>query len=167
MAGPPGRNDPDGSPRCRCTRRGHRTAARVRRSGEHRFACADAARSSPRLDRVVALLSALQAFLKRPIRSFSRPPRRGGKRRKEPEMIRAGDSIENPVTGERLVFRQTSNETGGEAVVIETYVQPGGFVAAAHVHPVQEERFQVLRGTVGFKVGGRKLVAGPGHRLTV
>ena len=23
-------------------------------------------------------------------------------------MIRAGDSIENPVTGERLVFRQTS-----------------------------------------------------------
>ena len=32
-------------------------------------------------------------------------------------MIRAGDSIENPVTGERLVFRQTSTETGGEAVV--------------------------------------------------
>lgn len=25
-------------------------------------------------------------------------------------MIRAGDSIENPVTGERLVFRQTSAE---------------------------------------------------------
>ena len=82
-------------------------------------------------------------------------------------MIRAGDSIENPVTGERLVFRQTSKETGGEAVVIETYVQPGGFVAAAHVHPLQEERFQVLRGTVGFKVAGEKLVAGPGTRLTV
>ena len=73
----------------------------------------------------------------------------------------------NPVTGERLVFRQTSRETGGEAVVVETYVQPNGFVAAAHVHPSQEERFQVLRGSVGFKVGGRKLVAGPGQRLTV
>ena len=82
-------------------------------------------------------------------------------------MIRAGDSIENLVTGERLVFRQTSRETGGEAVVIETYVQPGGFVAAGHVHPLQEERFQVLRGTVGFKIGGEKLVAGPGTRLTV
>jgi quercetin dioxygenase-like cupin family protein len=82
-------------------------------------------------------------------------------------VIRAGDSIVNPVTGERLVFRQTSRETGGEAVVIETYVQPSGFVAAAHVHPSQEERFQVLRGSVGFKVGGKKLVAGPGHRLTV
>jgi quercetin dioxygenase-like cupin family protein len=82
-------------------------------------------------------------------------------------MIRAGDSIENPVTGERIVFRQTSRETGGEAVVIETYVQPGGFVAAAHIHPDQEERFQVLRGSVGFKVGRKKLVAGPGTRLTV
>jgi mannose-6-phosphate isomerase-like protein (cupin superfamily) len=82
-------------------------------------------------------------------------------------MIRAGDSIENPVTGERLVFRQTSRETGGEAVVIETYVQPNGFVAAAHVHPDQEERFEVLRGSVGFKVGREKLVAGPGQRITV
>ena len=71
-------------------------------------------------------------------------------------MIRAGDTIENPVTGERIVFRQTSRETNGEAVVVETFVQPGGFVAAAHVHPVQEERFQVLRGTVGFKIGRTK-----------
>ena len=82
-------------------------------------------------------------------------------------MIRAGDSIENPVTGERLVFRKTSRETGGQAVVIETFVQPNGFVAAAHVHPSQEERFEVLRGSVGFKIGRKKVVAGPGQRLTV
>jgi quercetin dioxygenase-like cupin family protein len=82
-------------------------------------------------------------------------------------MIHAGDSIENPVTGERLVFRQTSRETGGEAVVVETFVKPNGFVAAAHVHPDQEERFEVLRGSVGFKVGRDKLVAGPGQRITV
>src|SRR5580765_1048146 len=82
-------------------------------------------------------------------------------------MIRAGDTIENPVTGERIVFRKTSRETGGQAVVIETHVQPNGFVAAAHVHPSQEERFEILKGTVGFKIGGKKLVAGPGQRLTV
>jgi quercetin dioxygenase-like cupin family protein len=82
-------------------------------------------------------------------------------------MIRKGDVIENPVTGERLVFRKTSRETNGEAVVIETFVKPNGFVAAAHVHPHQEERFQVLRGTVGFRVGGEEIVAGPGQRLTV
>ena len=82
-------------------------------------------------------------------------------------MIRAGDTIENPVTGERIVFRQTSHETGGEAVVIETYVQPKGFVASTHVHPSQEERFEVLAGTVGFKIGDKKRIAGPGERITV
>ena len=82
-------------------------------------------------------------------------------------MIRAGDTIHNPTTGERLVFRKTSAETGGQAVVIETFVQPNGFVAAAHVHPSQEERFEILRGSVGFKIGRKKLVAGPGQRLTV
>jgi mannose-6-phosphate isomerase-like protein (cupin superfamily) len=82
-------------------------------------------------------------------------------------MIHAGDSIENPVTGERLVFHKTSRETGGQAVVFEAFVQPSGFVAAAHVHPGQEEQFEILRGSVGFKVGRKKLVAGPGQRIRV
>ena len=59
-------------------------------------------------------------------------------------MIRAGDTIENPVTGERIVFRQTSAETNGEAVVIDCFVKPSGFVAKAHVHPSQSERFEIL-----------------------
>ena len=82
-------------------------------------------------------------------------------------MIHAGDTIENPVTGERIIFRKTSRETGGEAVVIECIVQPTGFVAATHVHPSQEERFEILRGSVGFRIGRDERVAGPGERLTV
>ncbi len=82
-------------------------------------------------------------------------------------MIRNGDRLENPVTGEVLIFHQTSHDTDGESVLIETIVRPGGFVAAAHVHPGQEERFQVLAGSVGFRLGRRKLVAGPGERVTV
>src|SRR6476646_5885183 len=95
------------------------------------------------------------------------PPSPGGQAQRRETMIRTGTVIENPVTGERIVFRQTSRDTGGEAVVIETFVQPDGFVAAAHVHPSQEERFEVLRGSVGFKVGREKMVAGPGTRVTV
>ena len=82
-------------------------------------------------------------------------------------MIRAGDIIENPVTGERILFRRTSHETNGEAVVIEALVRPDGAVAMPHVHPFQEERFEVLRGTVGLKVAGRTTLAGPGERVTV
>lgn len=82
-------------------------------------------------------------------------------------MFQPGDSIENPVTGERLVFHLTSAQTHGEKVVFETYVQPGGFVAAAHVHPRQEERFEVLSGDLGFRIRRTTFVAGPGERITI
>jgi mannose-6-phosphate isomerase-like protein (cupin superfamily) len=82
-------------------------------------------------------------------------------------MVQAGDTIENPVTGERIVFRKTSRETGGQAVVIECFVKPDGAVAAAHVHPSQEERFEVLSGSAGFRLGREKVTAGPGERITV
>ena len=82
-------------------------------------------------------------------------------------MIRRGDRLENPVTGETLIFHETSRETGGESVLIETIVQPDGFVAAAHVHPHQTERFEVLEGRLGLRVGGRELEAGPGEVATV
>lgn len=82
-------------------------------------------------------------------------------------MIRAGDSIENPVTGEVLIFHETSRESNGERVLVETIVQPGGFVAAAHVHPYQTERFEILEGAVGFKVAGRTRIAEPGEVLIV
>lgn len=82
-------------------------------------------------------------------------------------MIHAGDRLENPVTGETLIFRRTSHETGGEAVVVETIVRPDGFVAAAHVHPHQSERFEVLAGRLGIRVGDHDALAGPGDAVTV
>jgi quercetin dioxygenase-like cupin family protein len=77
-------------------------------------------------------------------------------------MIRPGDRLENPVTGEVLVFHRTSGETDGESVLVETIVRPRGFVAATHVHPQQTERFEVLEGALGLRVGSEDLVAGPG-----
>jgi quercetin dioxygenase-like cupin family protein len=82
-------------------------------------------------------------------------------------MIHTGDTIENPVTGERVTFLATSADTDGEAVVIETVVQPDGFVAAAHVHPSQSERFAVAAGQLGLRVGRKKTTLGPGDVATV
>jgi quercetin dioxygenase-like cupin family protein len=78
-------------------------------------------------------------------------------------MIRTGDTIENPITGERVTFLATSADTDGEAVVIETVVQPRGFVAAAHVHPSQIERFAVEAGTLGLKVGRKRITLAAGE----
>ena len=82
-------------------------------------------------------------------------------------MIRKGDRLENPITGEVLIFHRTSHDTGGEAVLVETIVRPDGFVAAAHVHPHQTERFEVLEGRLGLRVGDREFLAGPGDVTTV
>ena len=82
-------------------------------------------------------------------------------------MIKTGDQIENVVTGERLVFHATSADTDGAYVLVEASVQPGGQVAAAHVHPNQSERFEILAGQVGFRIGSEELVAGAGEVLTV
>ena len=82
-------------------------------------------------------------------------------------MFHAGDQIENPVTGERLVFHETAAETNGERVVFETIVQPGGFVAAAHVHPFQTERFEVLAGTLGMRRGKEKVELRAGETVDV
>ncbi len=82
-------------------------------------------------------------------------------------MINPGDTIVNPVTGERIVFHKTSASTNGELCEIEVFVRPGGVVAAAHVHPYQTERFEILGGTIGMKVGRKKIEARYGDVVTV
>ena len=77
-------------------------------------------------------------------------------------MIEKGQTLVNPVTGERMTFLETAAETGGDRVVIELHADPGGSVAAAHVHPSQWETFAVVSGTLGAKVAGRTTEAGRG-----
>jgi quercetin dioxygenase-like cupin family protein len=82
-------------------------------------------------------------------------------------MIHAGDTIANPVTGERMTFLKTSRQTGGEYVLVEVAVEPNGFVAAAHMHPKQTERFEVVDGEIEFTVGGETVTAGAGEVVVV
>ena len=82
-------------------------------------------------------------------------------------MIRTGDIIENPVTGERIRFLVASVETNGEYCKVECTVTPDGAVAAAHLHPYQTETFEVVSGTLKFKVGGEVVTATAGDVVTV
>jgi hypothetical protein len=67
-------------------------------------------------------------------------------------MSKAGDTIENPVTKERIVVRVGTEDSGGELLAVDGYVQPGGAVAGEHVHPAIEETFTVVSGRVGFRI---------------
>jgi mannose-6-phosphate isomerase-like protein (cupin superfamily) len=82
-------------------------------------------------------------------------------------MARAGDVLEHPVTREKIVVLKTSRDTGGELYRIEIYVQPGGFVAAEHIHPKQNEHFEVISGTLRGRVAGKELASGPGDKFDV
>src|SRR3954469_15179120 len=82
-------------------------------------------------------------------------------------MIAAGQTVENPVTGERLTFHETALETQGEYVRFEAVIAPGGTLASAHLHPHQTERFEPISGTLRMKVGSRKFNANPGDVVVV
>jgi quercetin dioxygenase-like cupin family protein len=82
-------------------------------------------------------------------------------------MIRTGDILENPVTGERMHFLKTAADTKGEYVLIELTARPGAVVAAKHFHPYQTERFEILSGRLAAKVDGTEIQAGPGDMLTI
>jgi quercetin dioxygenase-like cupin family protein len=82
-------------------------------------------------------------------------------------MIRSGDTLTNPVTGEVLRFVKAAADTGGEYVLVEVVVEPNGAVAAGHVHPYQTETFDILEGEVTFNTGSETIVARAGDTVRI
>jgi quercetin dioxygenase-like cupin family protein len=82
-------------------------------------------------------------------------------------MITPGQTLENPVTGERFTFTDTAGSTGGELLAFELALRPGGAVPIPHVHPIQTERFEVVAGLMRFRLGLRRRLAGPGDVVEV
>jgi quercetin dioxygenase-like cupin family protein len=82
-------------------------------------------------------------------------------------MITPGQTLENPVTGERFTFTHTAASTAGELLGFDFALRPGGAVPIPHVHPIQTERFEVLAGRMRFRVGFRTRLAGPGDVVEV
>jgi quercetin dioxygenase-like cupin family protein len=88
-------------------------------------------------------------------------------------MAKAGEVLYNPVLKDRIVYRKTAQDTGGELLRLELFVSPRGG-NPLHVHPLQEEYFKAVSGTLGVQVGdeqrwlreGEEAVVAPGtpHR---
>ena len=84
-------------------------------------------------------------------------------------MPQQGQVIENPVTGERAEFRTTADDSAGRSLQFDYYLQPDGFAVGRidHVHPNQEERFEVRAGKLGVRIDGDEWTATPGTRFAV
>lgn len=86
----------------------------------------------------------------------------------EKEMAHAGQTLQNPASGERITFRKTAADTGGELVAIDLELPPGGRVPGGlHVHPLQEERFAVAVGMMRFRLGRKRVTVGRGEGVVV
>ena len=82
-------------------------------------------------------------------------------------MAHTGQTIHNPVSGERITFHTTAADSDGERLEFELELSADGRVPGAHVHPEQEERFHVLEGTMKFRLGLRTVVAHAGDSVVV
>lgn len=82
-------------------------------------------------------------------------------------MSRCGQAFDNPVTGERVVMLTDPDDHPDRVLVAHLFVRPGGRVAIPHLHPTLRERFHVLAGRVGFRIGDEERELGPGEAAEV
>ncbi len=75
--------------------------------------------------------------------------------------------IINPMSGERIVVRQSGDETRGELLAFDLYLPPGAKVPSGHTHPSQTERFTVISGRLRFRLGRRVVRAVAGQSVSV
>lgn len=77
-------------------------------------------------------------------------------------MVSVGQEFSNAQSGERFVMRATRESTGGEYCEFDLYLAPGAKLAAPHSHPLQEERFTVVSGSMKLVIGKDSSLLAPG-----
>src|SRR5215203_4441232 len=82
-------------------------------------------------------------------------------------MAKAGDTIESPLSGARIVFLKTARDTSGELLQLDDVMKGGGRVPIEHVHPYMEERFEILSGTDRLSMRGQERDVGAGQTVVV
>jgi quercetin dioxygenase-like cupin family protein len=82
-------------------------------------------------------------------------------------MAKAGQEIYNPRQKDRIVFKKTARETGGELLQMELFASPNAAPPPDHVHPRQEEHFETISGTLRARVGGEERTLRAGERMVV
>ncbi len=76
-------------------------------------------------------------------------------------------AISNPVTGERMVTRQSPNGQNGYSSIVDLYAAPGATVNGVHVHPSFTETFTLLKGQLEMDIDGSQREADLGVPVVV
>jgi mannose-6-phosphate isomerase-like protein (cupin superfamily) len=73
------------------------------------------------------------------------------------------EGFEDPATGQRFIFRSTADDS----VVFESFLPARAWGLASARHAQQEQRFEVLHGSLLFRVGTEETLLVAGDRLQV
>jgi hypothetical protein len=71
-------------------------------------------------------------------------------------MATKGNEIVNPRTGQRMKFLRTGRGTNGELWQTDCINPPGGVKEPEHIHLRQENRFEVISGSLRFSIAGQE-----------
>ncbi|MBA2632229.1 MAG: cupin domain-containing protein [Chloroflexi bacterium] len=82
-------------------------------------------------------------------------------------MAKVGDTIEHPVTGERLTFLETASSSDGAVLKMAFEMRPHAVVPGIHAHPRQEERFGLVSGRIRIKTAKREWIAQAGEDIVI
>src|SRR5436190_19313128 len=82
-------------------------------------------------------------------------------------MATIGETIEHPVTGERITFLETAASSGGELLRMDFEMRPHAFVPGVHAHPRAEERFALASGRLRIKTAKRVWMAEAGEAVVI
>jgi len=82
-------------------------------------------------------------------------------------MIKQGDTITNKRTGQVMLFLKTGAETKGELLQIDCVSPPSAMREPEHIHPFQENKFEILSGSCTFSIDGKEQLAKVGETVTI
>ena len=82
-------------------------------------------------------------------------------------MANKGETIRNKYTGEQITWIETSQDNGGKALSMDFYVAPKGLVPVRHIHPNQDEIFEVKSGTLKVEHNGEFKILSKGDIVTI
>jgi mannose-6-phosphate isomerase-like protein (cupin superfamily) len=81
--------------------------------------------------------------------------------------MNTGEWLHNPVTGELGHLLVSPEETGGVRLEADLWLQPGAAVLGEHTHSALVETFEVVEGTVAYRLDGVDGSAGAGERIEI
>lgn len=75
------------------------------------------------------------------------------------------DEIVNPVTGERVIFRDGAGDPAASVLRFDFYLKPGGGVFVPHQHLGQQETLEIVRGTLQCRLPDGERTVSAGQRV--